>query len=306
MKRFLIIADAVSAWDPIIETTAYIIAEANRRSFETSICDSTDIFFAEGQLWARVARIQVKTKRQPEDPFEWRVGHPEPPIPLTYFDAAFARKNPPIDLSYMHHLQMLALLEERLPVFSKPSALLRWNEKLSALYFNGEVAAQTVVHWAKTPAAKSPAAQFVRKRLDSFGGHAVDRIADVQTATQPDAFVLDQPFNPAVADGDKRVLILAGRTLAYFNRIPAPGDWRANLRFGASVARCALTPREEDIVQRWCTLSEKEQLFLVGLDLIGGNLSEVNLTSVGGFHIVRLLGLGDPAVEFWDELLKRL
>jgi len=234
------------------------------------------------------------------------------------FDAIFIRKDPPFDSDYLHLTQQLDLAKAKTLVLNDPAALRDANEKLFAFHFSKFMPDSLVTsdRDAIFEFVKSVGGKAVIKPLDGAGGSGVlalttgDKnaraIVDIHTheGTQ---LALVQEFQPGIAEGDKRVLMLDGKPLGAILRVPRVDDIRANIHVGGSVYATSLTPAEEELAREVGQELAKRGLWFVGLDLIGGKLIEVNVTSPTG--IQELSGfLGRPAeddVIAWVEQKSR-
>jgi len=216
-------------------------------------------------------------------------------LTLADLDAVFIRKDPPFDSAYLHLTQQLDLVCKSTLVLNSPQGLRDANEKLFALQF-GKYIPRTMV-------SSSPAmlAEFldqlggrgVLKPLDGAGGFGVVLLqsGDPNTLALIDLLTIEgkqkallQEYLPVVRQGDKRVLILDGHVLGAIRRIPRGMDIRANIHVGGSVEPVDLTAVELELVREVGAELSRRGLWFVGLDLIGGRLIEVNVTSPTGLQ----------------------
>ncbi|MDR2711001.1 MAG: glutathione synthase [Burkholderiales bacterium] len=212
-------------------------------------------------------------------------------MPLTAFDAVMMRKDPPFDMEYVIATYVLELAERAgVRVFNKPQSIRDFNEKAAILRFPQFIAPTMV---ARQPAALQSFIDehrdVILKPLDGMGGASVFRVrADdpnrnviIETLNGFGArSVMAQRFIPAIRDGDKRVLIIGGRVVPFaLARIPKAGETRGNLAAGGSGVAMPLTKREAEIAEALAPSLWDAGLLIVGLDLIGGFLTEVNVTS---------------------------
>lgn len=233
-------------------------------------------------------------------------------------DAIFIRKDPPFDSAYLHLTQQLELAKSETLILNDPQALRDANEKLYAFHFAQHMPVSLVTsdRDAIFEFVKSVGGKAVIKPLDGAGGSGVlalstsDKnaraIVDIHTREGKE-LALVQEFQPAIAEGDKRVLLLDGKPLGAILRVPRADDIRANIHVGGSVHATTLTPTEANLVAAIGPELSEKGLWFVGLDLIGGKLIEVNVTSPTG--IQELSGhLGRPAEEeviAWVEAKSR-
>jgi glutathione synthase len=209
-------------------------------------------------------------------------------------DVAFQRKDPPVDAEYVIATQILALCRRTL-VLNRPEGILAANEKLYALHFP-ELMAETLVtrHIAELRDFMTKlGGEMVVKPLGGRGGegvfhvHSADRNRNsiLEQSTRFGAHrAMAQRFLPEVARGDKRILLLDGEVLGALLRVPSPEELRANLHVGGRAERAEITDVDRRIVERLAPRLRADGLFFVGIDVIGGCLTEINVTSPTGIQ----------------------
>jgi len=114
-----------------------------------------------------------------------------------------------------------------------------------------------------------------------------------------------QRFLPQVSEGDKRIILVDGVALGAVNRVPQPGDIRANMVRGGAAETTMLSPREQEICARIGPTLKERGLLFTGIDVIGGNLTEINVTSPTGIRAIKRLGGPDLAVAIWDAIERK-
>jgi glutathione synthase len=219
--------------------------------------------------------------------------HAEEPAaaPLQEFDAVLMRKDPPFDMEYVYSTYLLELAEAQgAKVFNRPRAIRDWNEKLSVARFP-QFAPPTVVTRRDAPIREFLAEHrdVILKPLDGMGGASVFRVRHddpnlnviIETMTHHGGrTIMAQRYLPEISDGDKRVLLIGGKPAPYcLARIPKPGETRGNLAAGGTGVARELTRRDREIAETLAPVLAAEGLLLVGLDVIGDYLTEVNVTS---------------------------
>ncbi|MBL8448946.1 MAG: glutathione synthase [Dechloromonas sp.] len=210
---------------------------------------------------------------------------------LKDFDAVLMRQDPPMDGEYLAATWLLERAEaEGARIFNRPGALRDHNEKLAIAEFP-HLAPPSLVssQWAALQAFIDREGDVILKPLDGMGGTGIFRVGRndpnrnviLETVTALGRRrVMAQRFLPAIADGDKRILLVAGRAAPYvLARYPRAGESRGNLALGGSGVARALSPRDEAIADELGPRLAARGLFLVGLDVIGEHLSEINVTS---------------------------
>jgi len=232
-------------------------------------------------------------------------------LPLEHFQAVWMRKDPPVDEAYLYATHLPELGEMRgVRVINRPAAMRAWNEKLSSLRFSHLMAPSMV------SSRVDQLAGFARDHgevvLKPLGGRAGQGVVFASTATpglrallelvtaQQQLPVMIQAFLPGVSAGDKRILLVDGEPLGAVNRVPTGGEFRSNLAVGGAPEAAGLTEAELAICAELAPALRAEGLFFVGIDVIDGRLSEINVTSPTGVREVERLGgmaLADLTIE---------
>jgi len=234
-------------------------------------------------------------------------------LPLEAFAHVWMRKDPPVDEAYLYATHLLELAERHgLLVINRPSALRAWNEKLSSLRWSHLMAPTLVASRVGALAAFTAThGEVVLKPLGGRAGQGVvfaaagtpglRALLELVTAmeTLP---VMVQAFLPGVAAGDKRILLVNGEPLGAVNRVPSGGEFRSNLAVGGQPQATDLTDAERAICAELAPALQAEGLFFVGIDVIDGRLSEINVTSPTGIREVERLG-GIPLADQTVALL---
>ena len=294
----VVIADPLEELRPEVDTSLALMAAAGERGHSVWHCTPTDVSWYGGTVVAD-ARL-LTTATGPGSPGTG----PVTAIDLSGADAILIRADPPVDSRYLHLTHIMDLVGSRPLVVNRPAGLRDANEKLWACRF-ADLMPPTVVSadrdrlWA---CAREWGAAVV-KSLDSHAGRAVhvldpaDRNARalLDTATgRGRRAVMAQQFVDDVYRGDKRILLLAGQPLGAINRVPPDGDFRANLAVGGRVEPADIDDADARIIDRLRPALCAAGLWLVGIDVIGGRLSEVNVTSPTGLRQMMEMGRGRP------------
>ncbi|MCA9631926.1 MAG: glutathione synthase [Myxococcales bacterium] len=245
------------------------------------------------------------------------LGAPET-VQLAQLDAVFIRKDPPFDVDYLHLTQQLDLVRDRTLIVNDPRGLQAANEKLFAFHFAHLMPESLVTSDRQRilDFVRSVGGRGVIKPLDGAGGVGVlslfsddqnaRAIVDVMTH-EGKQLALVQEYQPAVREGDKRVLLLDGKPLGAILRVPRADDIRANIHVGGTVRPTELSAEEQALVEEMGPQLASIGLYFVGLDLIGGRLIEVNVTSPTGIQELAR-HLGEPIeqdVIRWVEANRR-
>lgn len=231
---------------------------------------------------------------------------------LKDFDVIINRVDPPFNMNYIYLTYVLDLVKEDVFVMNEPRGVRTVNEKFYALNF-GDMIPDTLVARRKKDVLeflqKHQELGCVMKPLDGKGGDGVLRLrADdvnknelIKIATNGGQdFVMVQEFLPAIKEGDKRIVLLGGEILNAFLRLPGAGDFRGNLSAGASSVVAEVTEKEREMVERLKSFIEENGLYLVGLDVIGEKITEMNVTSpiIGFQHFPENAA---KVIEFLEE-----
>jgi glutathione synthase len=230
-------------------------------------------------------------------------------LSLETFAHVWMRKDPPVDEAYLYATHLLELAERQgVRVINRPAALRAWNEKLSALRWSHLMAPTLVASRVEELAAFTAAhGEVVLKPLGGRAGQGVvfaaagtpglRALLELVTAMQT-LPVMVQAFLPGVAAGDKRILLVNGEPLGAVNRVPSggEGEFRSNLAVGGQPRATELSEAERAICAELAPALQAEGLFFVGIDVIDGRLSEINVTSPTGIREVERLG-GIPLAD---------
>jgi len=231
---------------------------------------------------------------------------------LTEFDVVLLRQDPPFDLAYITTTHLLERIQPGTLVVNDPSAVRNAPEKMFVMEFP-ELMPPTLItrDLAEIKEFRAAHGDIVMKPLYGKGGEAVFRLAkedlnfgslyDLFTVTFREQWVV-QKFLPAVKDGDKRILLVDGEFAGAVNRVPAPDDLRSNMVRGGTPTETELTARERDICERIGPALRERGLLFVGIDVIDGYLTEINVTSPTGIRAVKNLGVPDVAAMIWDKI----
>jgi glutathione synthase len=284
--KIAFLADPLSSFKIYKDSTFAMMAEAARRGHEVYAFQQRHMALKEGKVTAHVSRIELTG-----DQHEWYKAAPSEDTSLAAFDAVIQRKDPPFDMEYVYGTYLLQLAEQQgAKVFNKPSAIRDHNEKLSIAQFS-QFTAPTLVTSDETRLRDFQAehGDVILKPLDGMGGAGIFRIkADglnlgsiIETLTQHGArTIMAQRYIPDIVKGDKRILLIDGKPVPYsLARIPQAGEVRGNLAAGGTGVAQPLSQRDREIAVALGPELAARGLLLVGLDVIGDYLTEVNVTS---------------------------
>jgi glutathione synthase len=311
--QFLFIIDPPDALKAYKDTTVCMMRAAQARGHSVSVCEQASLDWRDGAVSAEALRVALADNDE-----DWYRPLGRGRAPLAGFDAVLMRKDPPFDLEYVTSTWLLSQAErEGARVFNAPAAVRDHNEKLAVAEFARFV--------TPTLVSRDPARihQFidaerdvVLKRLDVMGGENIFRVrvddpnrnVIVEIMAQGGGrTIMCQRFIPEIARGDKRVILIDGVPVPHvLARIPKPGESRGNLAAGALGVAQPLSAREREIAEAVGPGLAARGLLVVGLDVIGDWLTEVNVTSPTCFREIQDQTGFDVAGMFLEALERKL
>lgn len=286
--KLLFILDPLDSLKSHKDTSLAIMREASGQGHVLYVCGQHDMFL-------RNESVKVNAKKfRFIDALDWyALDAPEEVLPQ-HFDAILMRKDPPFDNEYLYSTYLLELaVQQGAHVINNPSAVRSWNEKLSVAKFP-QFAPEFLVTSSNGLIREFLATHqdIVVKPLDGMGGSGVFRLTQtdpnigviLETITKFETqTVMAQRYLPEIEQGDKRIIVINGDPLPYaLARIPKVGETRGNLAAGGTGVAQPLTARDLEIATSIGKTLKQEGLFLVGLDVIGEYLTEINVTSPTG------------------------
>jgi glutathione synthase len=312
--EILFVCDPLESFKIYKDTSFAMMREAQRRGHAIVACEPRHL------LWERGGVVQAHMRHITLTGHEERWFHEEPRTPeqrlraLKHFDAIVMRKDPPFDSEFFYATHLLEQAErEGAKVFNKPRALRDHPEKLAILEFPQFIGPTLVTRDAEEIRRfHAEHEDIILKPLDGMGGMGIFRVkADglnlggiIETLNQDGAeTVMVQKFLPAIAQGDKRVLVIGGKPVPYcLARIPQGGEVRGNLAVGGKGVAQPLSESDRRIAEGLGPILAARGLLLVGLDVIGDSLTEINVTSPTCFQEITDQTGFDVAAMFIDAL----
>lgn len=308
--ELLFVVDPLDTFKTYKDTSFAMMREARRRGHAIWTCEPRHITWQSGGRVCAEMRHIVLTGQADE----WYEVRETLTRNLCEMDRVLMRKDPPFDAEFFYATHLLGQAErEGARVFNKPSALREHPEKLAILEFPQYVSPTLVTRdAAQIRAFHVEHGDIILKPLDGMGGMGIFRVksdglnlgAIIETLNRDGAqTVMVQKFIPDIAQGDKRVLLIAGKPVPYcLARIPQGGEVRGNLAAGGKGVAQALSVRDREIAEALGPTLAARGLLLVGLDIIGERLTEINVTSPTCFQeISDQTGCDVPAL-FIDAL----
>ncbi|MES2029108.1 MAG: glutathione synthase [Pseudomonadota bacterium] len=228
------------------------------------------------------------------------------------FDVVLLRQDPPFDLAYITSTHLLERIHPKTLVVNDPASVRNAPEKIFVMGFS-DLMPPTLISRDKDEinAFRTEHGAVVMKPLHGHGGAAVFRVLpqdmnfgslyDLFSVTFKEQWVI-QRFLPEVKHGDKRIILIDGEFAGAVNRVPAEDDLRSNMVRGGAAKATELSPREREICERVGPALRDLGLLFVGIDVIDGNLTEINVTSPTGIRAIAKLGGPDVAARVWDVI----
>ncbi len=309
--KILFVADPLSSFKIYKDTTFAMMREAQRRGHEVLACERKDIIWQSGHsVTARAKRLRLTG----EDDVWFEVHGVIDACPLHSMGCVVMRQDPPFDSEYFYATHLLEQAErEGAKVFNKPRALRDHPEKLAILEFAQFISPTLVTrNLDAVRAFHTHHRDIILKPLDGMGGTGIFRVkndnlnlgAIIEMLTRDGVqTVMVQKFIPEIEQGDKRVLVIGGQVVPYcLARIPQGGEVRGNLAAGGKGVAQALSARDREIAETLGPVLAARGLLLVGLDVIGDCLTEINVTSPTCFQEIFDQTGFDVAAMFIDAL----
>jgi glutathione synthase len=233
-------------------------------------------------------------------------------VDLASVDVVLLRQDPPFDMAYITSTHLLERVHPRTLVVNDPASVRNAPEKIFVTQFPDLMPPTLITRdRAAIEAFRAEQGDVVMKPLYGNGGAAVFKVAardpnfgslfDLFSTMFREPWVV-QRFLPAVVKGDKRIILVDGRFAGAVNRVPAENDIRSNMVRGGAAESTELTPREREICEAIGPALKQMGLLFTGIDVIDGNLTEINVTSPTGIRAIKRIGGPDLAVIIWDAI----
>lgn len=299
--KFAFVIDPVHRLDPTHDTSVALMEAAQELGHEVWITQANRLSVIDGRAWAVLEQARLTPVKLVEG--RWVAIESwfslDSPIfcPLEGMDAVFMRTDPPVDTAYLYATYILDYLDPaKTRVLNSTSGIRSANEKMYALQFTDAIP-ETIVSQDKQVIR-----QFLEKKgaavLKPLGGKAGEGILFLEpgdrnfnslveiSTLQGKLPVMIQTYLPQAKEGDKRIILLNGSPIGAVNRIPTGTDFRGNMAVGGRVAAVDMTERDYEICAQLAPTLQQDGLVFVGIDVIGGYLTEVNVTSPTGIREV--------------------
>jgi len=289
------------------DSTFALLLEAQKRGHGLSYYTPDKLSMVGEEI---VAPVQLLTVRD-EPGNHFTLGEPKREA-LNGFDVVLLRQDPPFDLAYITSTHLLERIHPKTLVVNNPASVRNAPEKLFVMNFP-QLMPPTLISrdLDEINEFRDNYGAVVMKPLHGHGGAAVFRVMpqdmnfgslyDMFSVTFKEAWVIQQ-FIPEVKLGDKRIILVNGEFAGAVNRVPAADDLRSNMVRGGAAKETELTPREREICATVGPALRERGLLFVGIDVINGNLTEINVTSPTGIRAIARLGGPDVAAKVWDVI----
>lgn len=321
--KLAFIIDPIAKLDPGHDSSVAIMESAQILGHQILITTADRLSIIEGKAWAYLQLINLKPVKLVDGlwkaELEWYRVNNETLTCLEEMDAVFMRTDPPVTVPYLYTTYILDLIDRRKTlVLNSPKGLRTANEKVYALQFTS-VIPETIVSQDKAVIAKFVEAKksAVLKPLGGKGGEGIlfieagDRnfnsLVEISTLRGKEP-VMVQEYLPAAKKGDKRIILLEGEPIGAVNRVPSGNEFRGNMAVGGKAVKVNITDREKEICAIVAEQLRKDELYFVGIDVIGGYLTEVNVTSPTGIREIdrfNNVSLGKQVIEWLEKKLSR-
>ncbi len=306
------VMDPIASIDIRADTTFVLMLEAQRRGHHVLYVDPGDLGVDAGRVVARVRPVTLRRE-------QGRHADLEDAVSLSLdddVDLVLQRKDPPVDSGYVVATQILSLCRRAL-VLNRPAGILAANEKLYALHFADLMPDTRVTSSIRelVDFLAKLGGEMIVKPLDGRGGEGVFHVCSddrnlfsifEQSTRFGTVRTMAQAYVPAVRAGDKRILLVGGEPIGAVLRVPARGETRANLHVGGKPVATRLDDADRRIIARIAPWLARDGLFFVGIDVIGGLLTEVNVTSPTGVQEINALEGRTLEAEIVDALEARV
>ncbi len=292
------------------DSTFALLLEAQKRGYTISYYTPDKLAMNGGKVFAAVRPLEVRDT----EGSHFTLGEPRR-AELTEFDVILLRQDPPFDLNYITTTHLLERVHPKTLVVNDPAQVRNAPEKMFVTEFPDLMPPTLLTRdLAEIKAFRAEHGDIVMKPLYGKGGEAVFLIKredpnfgslyDLFSTSFREAWVT-QKFLPAVRQGDKRIILVDGEFAGAVNRVPAADDIRSNMVRGGAAKATELTDREREICKRLGPSLRERGLLFVGIDVIDGWLTEINVTSPTGVRAIKNLGGPDIAAMVWDAIEKK-
>jgi glutathione synthase len=293
------------------DSTFALMLEAQARGHQLLYYTTDTLAMLDGEVMATVQPVTVRDVEGDH----FTLGEKREML-LGEVDVVLMRQDPPFDMAYITATHFLERLPKRTLVVNDPAHVRNAPEKIMVTLFP-DLMPKTLItrDRSRIEAFRAEHGAVVMKPLYGNGGAGVFKLDkddpnfgslfDLFTSLSREPWVI-QKFLPEVVDGDKRIILVDGVAEGAINRVPLPGDIRSNLVRGGAAQATDLSPREKEICARIGPTLKERGLLFTGIDVIAGNLTEINVTSPTGLRAIKRLGGPDLAASIWTAIERKV
>ena len=320
--KLAFIIDPIPTLDPCHDTSVALMEAAQILGHEIWVTQANLLSVVDSIAWALLERVELVPVQLVEGRYlaanPWYKLSERTLTNLETMDAVFMRSDPPVNVPYLYATYILDYIDQnKTLVINSPSGIRAANEKMYALQFTKAIP-ETIVSADK---------QFIREFVEAkgaavlkpLGNKAGEGILFLQPGDRNFNSIVElstllgrvpvmvQTYLPQAKEGDKRIILLDGEPIGALNRLSSGTDFRNNMATGGTVAQTEITPREHEICTQLAETLRKDGLIFVGIDVIGGYLTEVNVTSPTGIREIDRLDnthLGQQVIQWVEQALQ--
>ncbi|WP_017656105.1 glutathione synthase [Fortiea contorta] len=319
--KLAFIIDPIHQLDPCHDTSVALMEAAQNLGHEIWVTQANLLTVVDSKAWAFLQQVEISPVQLVEGRYiasdPWYQLSNRSLISLETMSAVFMRTDPPVNDSYLYATYILDYIDQNQTlVVNHPQGIRSANEKMYALQFTQAIP-ETIVSADK---------QLIRKFVETKGAAVLKPLGNkagegilflepsdrnfnsiIELSTHQGRIpVMVQTYLPAAKEGDKRIILLNGEPIGALNRLSSGSDFRNNMATGGTVAQTAITPREYEICSQVAEKLRQDGLIFVGLDVIGGYLTEVNVTSPTGVREIDRLcetNLGNQVIQWVEQTI---
>jgi len=303
--------DPIEAIDISTDSTFVLALEAQARGYELFHYLPRDLALNNGLVLAQTRPLELR-----QNPANYYTLGPPTLINLAEIDVILMRQDPPFDLSYITATHLLEHIHPKTLIVNNPVEVRNSPEKIFITQFPSLIPPTLITSDKKQMMDfRSEYQDIIVKPLFGNGGAGVFHIKqdDENFSSLLEVFdtlyrepIIIQRYEPAVRNGDKRIILIDGEPAGALNRIPAKGESRSNLHVGGTAKKSSLTNRERDICALIGPTLRERGLIFVGIDVIGNYLTEINVTSPTCLQEINFFDKVALEVDIWDTILTKL
>jgi glutathione synthase len=300
--KLAFIIDPLAKLDPGHDTTVALMEATQALGHEVWVCEMHELSVIKGQAWATLHQVKLTPVQLINNRWiaqtNWYEILSTKLMPLGEMNGVWMRKDPPVTVPYLYATYILDLIPPSTLVLNNPEGLRNANEKAYAVQFQSVTPATIITQ------EKPVIQEFLEEKgaivLKPLGGKAGEGILFLQqgdrnfnslieiSTKQGQEPIMVQEYLPSATEGDKRIILLDGEPIGAVNRIPTGNEFRGNMAVGGRIAKVDITEKEREICRVVAPKLKEDGLYFVGLDVIGGYLTEVNVTSPTGVREINL------------------